>query len=68
MKFLIVTAGGRARKKQLGMGHIFRTLNLVEHLKTSKIFFLVEDNGGSMQIIKKNGYRTLLLEKNLSVD
>ena len=68
LKFLIITAGGKARKKQLGMGHIFRTLNLVEHLKKNNIiYFLLEDHGGSKEIIEKKKFKTFLFGKNSSV-
>ena len=61
LKFLIITAGGKARKKQLGMGHIFRTLNLVEYLKKENtIYYLVDDYGGSKEIIKKKKFKTFL--------
>jgi UDP-2,4-diacetamido-2,4,6-trideoxy-beta-L-altropyranose hydrolase len=58
LKFLIITAGGKAKKKQLGLGHIFRTLNLVKYLKKkNEIYFLIEDHGGVKKIIKDNNYK-----------
>lgn len=68
LKFLVITAGGKAKQKQLGMGHIYRTLNLVEHLKkTNTIYFLIEDHGGAKKIIRKKRFKTLLFKKNLTV-
>ncbi len=66
MRILVITAGGRAKKRQFGMGHIYRTLNLAEYLKkTNNIFFLLEDHDSSKEIIKKYGYDVLLLKKDL---
>ena len=53
---LIRTAGGRAKEKGLGLGHIYRVINLAEELKNNKIYFSLEDFGGAKEILKKNGY------------
>lgn len=60
LKILFLTAGGSAPKKELGLGHIFRSLNLASHFKKNDVFFLLEDFGGSEKIIKKNGYRRII--------
>lgn len=68
MKFLIITAGGKAKKKQLGLGHIFRTLNLVKHLKkNNKIYFLIEDHGGVEKIIERNNFKSYLYKNKSTI-
>lgn len=64
---LVVTAGGSAKKKELGLGHIFRTINLVQNIKAANVFFLVEDYGGAKEIIKKFGFKFLVQEKDLNL-
>lgn len=66
-KILIRTAGGSAKGKQLGMGHIFRTMHLAKELKSYQIFFLLEDFGGAERILRKNGFKNIFpLKKNIS--
>ena len=65
-KILFRTSGGRAPGKQLGMGHIFRSINLASYLKNEKIFFLIEDYGNVTKIISKNGFENCYkLKKNI---
>ena len=59
-KILIKTAGGKAPKKELGMGHIYRAINIAKNLKDQEIFFLVEDFGSASKIIKKNNFKNIL--------
>jgi len=69
LRILIRTSGGKAPKKELGLGHIFRSLNLSEFLKNHKLFFLVEDFGGVKQIFSKRKIQNVtFLKKNLTVD
>ena len=42
-KILIRTAGGSTKGKQLGMGHIFRSIHLAKELKSFQLIFLLED-------------------------
>lgn len=56
LSIIFRTAGGLAPGKELGLGHIYRAVNLAKQLKKHKIFFLVEDYGGAIDIIKKNGF------------
>ena len=53
---LIRTAGGITSSKELGLGHIFRCINLAKKLKRHKIHFLVEDYGSVKEILNKNGF------------
>jgi len=64
-RILFRTSGGRAPGKQLGMGHIFRCLNLANYLKNEKIFFLIEDYSNVKKIISKNGFNCYKLKKNI---
>jgi len=66
-KILIRTAGGKSKGKELGLGHIFRTINLAKELTSHKIFFLVEDYGGVKEIFYKNGFKNIFF-LNLNID
>lgn len=59
LKILIRTAGGRERKQELGLGHVYRTLNLAEEMKPNKIHFLLEDFGGAKKIISQKGFKNI---------
>ena len=60
-KILFRTSGGTAYGKELGMGHVYRSINLASHLKKSKIFFLIEDYGSVKQIISQRNFNFLIL-------
>lgn len=68
-KILFRTYGGKVKNKQTGLGHIIRSLNLANELKKyAEIFFLVEDYGGTKQIIfEKNFSNFSSLPKNISI-
>ncbi len=59
MKILFRTAGGRDVKKQLGMGHIFRCINLSKELKKHEIYFLIEDFGGVTKTLREYEFRNV---------
>lgn len=59
IRILFRTAGGRAKGKELGLGHIYRSINLAKSLKPNKIYFLLEDFGGANEILKKNGFSNI---------
>ena len=59
MKILFRTAGGKAKGKELGLGHIYRTINLAKELKKNKIYFLLEDFGGAKEILQENGFNKI---------
>jgi len=68
LKFLIRTSGGRAKKRELGLGHVYRCVNLVSELKPSDVYFAVEDYGGVKEVLTKKGYNNILfLKKNMDV-
>jgi len=59
-------SGGKAKGKELGLGHVYRCLNLAKSLKTNKLYFLIEDFGGVEEIIKESGFtRIFKLPKNV---
>lgn len=64
-------SGGKAPKKELGSGHVFRSLNLAELLGKKQIFFLVEDYGGVKEILKRKKIKNIFFitkKGNLSYD
>ena len=68
MKILFRVSGGKAPKKQLGFGHIFRAIHLSKTLTQNKIYFLCEDYGGVKKILKKNKIKNIsILQKNITV-
>ena len=59
MRILFRTGGGRAKKKELGLGHVIRSINLANSLKPHYIHFLIEDYGGVKKILRTNGYKKI---------
>lgn len=69
MKILFRTSGGRALKKQLGLGHIYRCINLAINLRPNKMYFLIEDYGGVKKILGESGFRNIFyLKKEIGVN
>jgi len=62
-RILFRTAGGRARGKELGLGHVYRCINLANILCMSKIFFLIEDYGNVEKVIRKKGFNNIYFMK-----
>ena len=63
------TSGGRAKKKQLGMGHVTRCLNLSKNLKNCKINFVIEDFGGVTNFLKNEGIKNIFpIKTNISIN
>ena len=59
-------SGGKAKGKELGLGHVYRCLNLAKCLKKHNLFFLIEDFGGVEKIIKHEGFTQIFkLPKNV---
>ncbi|RZD38778.1 MAG: hypothetical protein CXT78_14615 [Thaumarchaeota archaeon] len=68
MKILFRTSGGSVANKELGTGHIFRTINLSKQFKGHKKIFLVEDYGGVKKILHDNNILNIkFLKPNLSI-
>lgn len=69
LKIAIRTSGGKETNKELGLGHVYRTLNLALELRTNEIHFLLEDYGGSREIIKKNNFKDIhILKKDIELN
>lgn len=59
-------SGGKAKGKELGLGHVYRCLNLAKCLKNHNLSFLIEDFGGVEKIIKQAGFTQIFkLPKNV---
>ena len=58
-KILFRTSGGRIPKKELGLGHIFRCINLGNQFQNQEIQFLIEDYGSVSSVLKNNGFRNI---------
>ena len=68
-KILFRTSGGTAFGKELGMGHIYRCINLATYLKKSKLFFLIEDYGSSKEVVSQRNFKQIFtLKKNIIND
>ena len=68
MKILFRTSGGSIANKELGTGHIFRTINLSKQFKEHKKIFLVEDYGGIKKILQNNNILNIkFLKPNISI-
>jgi len=63
LRILIRTSGGKAPKKELGMGHIFRMVNLAKYLHEHEIFFLIEDYGNIKQFLLQKKIKNIFLIK-----
>ena len=66
MKILFRTSGGRISKKQLGLGHIYRCINLSRELLSHDIVFLIEDYGSVSSLLKDNNLKYIKLKPGLS--
>ena len=58
-KILFRTSGGRIREKELGLGHVFRCINLGYQLKSHQIQFLIEDYGSVFPLLHENGFKKI---------
>lgn len=69
MRILFRTSGGRAPKKELGFGHIYRCINLAGNFNAHEIHFLVEDYGDAKKVFFDHGFRNIhLLKKGISLE
>ena len=66
MKILFRTSGGRIPKKQLGLGHIYRCINLSKELSSHNIIFLIEDYGSVSTLLKEQNIRCIKLKLGIS--
>jgi len=56
---LFRTSGGRSSKRELGLGHVFRCINLAKMLKKNNIEFLIEDFGTVKKKLNDNGFKKI---------
>jgi len=69
LRILYRTSGGRAKKKELGLGHIYRCINLAHYLKKNQISFLLEDFGGAREVLNDNGFHDIrFLKRNITLN
>lgn len=71
-KILFRTSGGRIPKRQLGLGHIYRCLNLGHQLKPHEIQFLIEDYGSVSSLLREHGFKKIFhlkpgIQENLDI-
>lgn len=65
---LIRTIGGKDNSHNIGLGHIYRMINLVEELKPIKPYFLIEDYGNVKKILKDKKMQNIIcLKKKISL-
>jgi len=62
-KILFRVSGGISPNTQLGMGHIFRCINLADNLENFQINFLIEDYGKSTKVFEQRGFKRLFFLK-----
>ena len=68
IKILFRISGGRARNKEYGLGHIYHAMNLAPKFKSAEIFFLVEDYGKAIDLLRRYNFKNLFsLKKGLGV-
>ena len=60
---LFRSAGGSTLNRELGLGHVFRCINLAKSLKGNKIKFLIEDYGSVKKILNDNGLSDITVLK-----
>jgi len=68
-KILFRTTGGSIKNKEVGFGHIFRSIYLSKKFSNHKKIFLVEDYGKTKSVLKKNKIKNVIyLPKNISLN
>ena len=69
LNILFRISGGQAPGKELGNGHVFRSMNLAYFFKDQNIWFLLEDFGGAKKILNQNGFKNIIkLKKEISLE
>lgn len=66
---LIRTVGGRSRSENIGLGHIYRIINILDILKPGNTFFMLEDFGDAKEIVKEKKYTKIInVKKKISLN
>jgi len=61
-------SGGTSNHKELGMGHVYRCLNLASNFDKRSTFLAIEDFGGVKEVCKNKGFQKVIeLKKNSNV-
>lgn len=60
IKILFRVAGGKAKKKELGLGHVYRSANLASEFRKNEVMFLLEDFGGARKILNAYGFKNII--------
>jgi len=63
INILFRTSGGKSAKRELGLGHVFRCMNLAKMLKKNNIEFLIEDFGTVKKKLNENGFKKISIVK-----
>lgn len=66
MKILFRTSGGSNPRNELGMGHIYRCMNLSKKFKSHETLFLIEDFGSVTKLLRYNGEKVLKLNPRIN--
>lgn len=64
LNILFRVSGGRAIGKELGMGHVYRCINLAKQLNVNSINFAIEDYGGVIPVLKNHNFKNIFQLKN----
>ena len=68
LNILFRTSGGKAKNNELGLGHVYRCINLGRNLRPHTMYFLIEDFGNASDVVKKNGFKNIhFLKKNIDL-
>ena len=57
MKILFRTSGGRIQKKELGLGHIYRCINLSKEISSHDLTFLIGDFDSVSSLLKEQSLK-----------
>ncbi len=69
LNLLFRISGGKASGKELGYGHVFRSMNLAYLFRKHNVWFLLEDYGGVKNILNQHGFYNIINVKcNCSID
>ncbi len=68
LRILFRTSGGAAHQKELGLGHVYRCMNLASYFFNHQVYFLIEDYGGLKNVLEQRlAKNTKFLKKNIDL-
>jgi UDP-2,4-diacetamido-2,4,6-trideoxy-beta-L-altropyranose hydrolase len=59
-------SGGHSNNRELGMGHVYRCINLASNFDRRNLFFAIEDFGGVSTVLKNKNFKNILQIKKKS--